>query len=80
MIQIPAAALVRAVQRKHEVALRGILCAASIIGFSHFANAEPVSWPLKKTANNSHLVDQNDKPFFINGWGASGFVETFGCG
>ena len=67
MIQIPAAALVRAVQRKHEVALRGILCAASIIGFSHFSNADQVAWPLQKSSNGNYLVDQNNQPFFVNG-------------
>jgi hypothetical protein len=47
--------------------LTGVFCAASIIGLSHLANADQIAWPLKKSANNTHLVDRNNRPFFING-------------
>lgn len=67
MIQKRNAALIGAAQLKDRLALVGIACAASIISFSHLANADPVAWPLKKSANNTYMVDQNNKPFFING-------------
>ena len=65
MSQMPVAALIRAVQLENHVMLTGVVCAASIIGLSHFASADPVAWPLRKSANNTHLVDRNNQPFFI---------------
>lgn len=45
----------------------GLAVAASILGFSNLASAASVAWPLKNSDDNTHLVDQANNPFFVNG-------------
>jgi len=57
----------RAVTLKRLLPIISLATAASIVSFSHLANADPVAWPLKNSSDNTHLVDQDDAPFFVNG-------------
>src|SRR6185295_2182339 len=43
------------------VLLTAVSCTKSPVGIG------TVAWPLKASANGRYLVDQNNKPFFVNG-------------
>ena len=60
-------ALTGAAKLNGRLSIMGLACAAGISSFSHLANADPVAWPLKNSIDNTHLVDQANTPFFING-------------